>query len=45
MASTATPGSSNRRFLTDLRQAEYNPYFTGSVRAVAPGAPILLVCA
>ena len=37
MASTATPGSSNRRFPTDLRQAELNPYLTGSVRAVAPG--------
>ena len=41
MASTATPGSSNRRFLTDLRQAELNPCFTGSVRAVAPGARFL----
>ena len=33
VASTATPG-----FLTDLASGGSNPYFTGSMRAVAPGA-------
>jgi hypothetical protein len=46
VASTATPVSAmtlveSARLLTDLRQAELNPYFTGSVRAVASGARFL----
>ena len=35
VASTATPGFVFWTILTDLRQAEFNPLLTGSVRAVA----------